>query len=169
MHFCVSFLLCHCSSESVRIAHGAIRSAATANCKEKGRKGKTPHIATRQTIEGDDATLRKEHSHLIRTLIVPRPPMSGAPSTGGAKRKFDSASNGNQPDKRVKRDGPATSASGSTKKPWSKDWKKGSDKKKPLILSRKDRQEKKRERKAAKPNADIIAEANKVRGGEKEP
>jgi hypothetical protein len=56
--------------------------------------------------------------------------------------------------------GPQPLPRGGNGKPWAKaaDWKANT----PVALSRKDRDQMRKERKAQKPNADIIAEANKV-------
>lgn len=93
-----------------------------------------------------------------------------ASAAAGGKRKF--ASNSSAPssssshkggDKKFKRSfSDKGGSSGGGAKPWLKKGGFDKSKKKPEILTRKDRQEKRKERKALKPNADLIAEANKM-------
>lgn len=76
-----------------------------------------------------------------------------AAKSAGAKRKWEKPSSGDKEGEKRFKKGPG-------------DWKKKgahASEKKQLALTRKDRDQQKKERKALKPNADIIAEANKVR------
>jgi hypothetical protein len=93
-----------------------------------------------------------------------------AAAAGGFKRKFDSSSKPSSSHKgKPSGDAPAWKkqrSDGKQQLGWKKkaEWKAGA----PKAFTRKDRDQMKKERKAQKPNADIIAEANKVRGEERE-
>lgn len=91
------------------------------------------------------------------------------PHSSGAKRKFDSNSKSASSSDHKKFKPSGDGGKGGDKKPFAKGgfkkpWQKGGDKgkPKPVALSRKERDQMRKDRKAQKPNADIIAEANKI-------
>ena len=96
--------------------------------------------------------------------------MSAPAAAGGFKRKFDSSSKPSSSSHKGKPSGDAPAwkkqrSDGKQQLGWKKkaEWKAGA----PKAFTRKDRDQMKKERKAQKPNADIIAEANKVSRGER--